>query len=146
MIDLYQYENLYVSFKWVSKLFISHVFHTCKWPWVCFCIIFSCILIINDRMFSRLIWKKNTWLCQNLIVFEKLNRACFSKLHLKSYYYCTYTKCGLFVPYTMKNFQFRVHSFAYKISIVYPRRTFWNWCGNPLQIKWIYLFMGFSYL
>jgi hypothetical protein len=68
----------------------SHVFRAWKWPRICFCIIFSCILLISNTMISRAIWKNiHSWVFQRLqialalqthaisIVFEKLIRAFF---------------------------------------------------------------------
>jgi hypothetical protein len=72
-----------------GKWFTSHVFRVWKWPRICFCISFSCILLISNSMISRAIWKNiHSWVFQRLqialalqthaisIVFEKLFSNC----------------------------------------------------------------------
>jgi hypothetical protein len=50
VLDFWHLKNSYevvVPFKWVNNLFILHVFHACKWEWICYCTFFSCILLVH---------------------------------------------------------------------------------------------------
>ena len=71
----------------MSNLFISHVFFACKWQWIWFCIIFSCVLLISIIVWFLFQLKKKTLVSfKDFIIFEKLTRAWFFQIVLESIY------------------------------------------------------------
>jgi hypothetical protein len=47
------------------------VFHACNWSWICFCTIFSYILLVSNSMVSRAIWETYC----TLVNFSKISNC-----------------------------------------------------------------------
>jgi hypothetical protein len=70
----------------MSNLFISHVFFACKWQWIWFCIIFSCVLLISIIVWFLLqLKKKHSWVSKTSSSLKNSLVHDFSKLYSNPY-------------------------------------------------------------